>query len=187
MSSTTPSRLIPARAGNTSACAAWAASRTAHPRSRGEHDTKTSGEVPRSGSSPLARGTLRGLVRFECYRRLIPARAGNTMMRHVSPNARPAHPRSRGEHSLVCWFVWLFAGSSPLARGTPQTRKAPQMPERLIPARAGNTGANVVGAVNSAAHPRSRGEHMRRSPGRGTVSGSSPLARGTLGTHGGAG
>ena len=70
-------------------------------------------------------------------------------------------------------------GSSPLARGTLRFGNRGIPMPRLIPARAGNTGA-LNGIVNGpAAHPRSRGEHhgggvpVRQQPG------SSPLARGT--------
>ena len=51
--------------------------------------------------------------------------------------------------------------------------------ERLIPARAGNTRNLPPRAGSTAAHPRSRGEHVRRCPGFGRGRGSSPLARGT--------
>ena len=74
-------RLIPARAGNTCHVAQNRGTRAAHPRSRGEHFKTSTSRVERSGSSPLARGTLNnGLKAFE-NRRLIPARAGNTIMR----------------------------------------------------------------------------------------------------------
>ena len=50
-------RLIPARAGNMQGANAESVTRTAHPRSRGEHHTEDrSGKIGR-GSSPLARGT----------------------------------------------------------------------------------------------------------------------------------
>ena len=50
----------------------------------------------------------------------------------------------------------------------------------LIPARAGNTA--IVGTANQivGAHPRSRGEHMNVQFSPGGLTGSSPLARGTL-------
>ena len=73
----------------------------------------------------------------------------------------------------------VSAGSSPLARGTRRYRNLLRQELRLIPARAGNT-ATVRSATNeSAAHPRSRGEHNTNLPGSHPPSGSSPLARGT--------
>ncbi len=91
-------RLIPARAGNTSATHTVSDKIAAHPRSRGEHWRFFSGTNSPHGSSPLARGTrLDPLVR-DGGRRLIPARAGNTNVLHYARIRAPAHPRSRGEH-----------------------------------------------------------------------------------------
>ena len=73
-----PTRLIPARAGNTNTDAAAILAVSAHPRSRGEHRFSASGGAHYFGSSPLARGT-RGVASSEVGgARLIPARAGNT-------------------------------------------------------------------------------------------------------------
>ena len=54
-----PTRLIPARAGNTPHSLQPARPRPAHPRSRGEHVSKAGAVAPGFGSSPLARGTRR--------------------------------------------------------------------------------------------------------------------------------
>ena len=131
--------LIPARAGNT-----FGANQVA----------QKSG-----GSSPLARGT-RGDYEAQASRGgLIPARAGNT-----SEHSKPrydlwAHPRSRGEHSVMstAWTLWM--GSSPLARGTRDGQRNTPSFVGLIPARAGNTNAVIAGSLVDRAHPRSRGEH----------------------------
>ena len=72
-----------------------------------------------------------------------------------------AHPRSRGEHFGLGSCKTSFAGSSPLARGTPVTGGVRSSSKRLIPARAGNTVRNCSGAAKSTAHPRSRGEHTK--------------------------
>ena len=153
-------RLIPARAGNTRSGAFSSVSKSAHPRSRGEHKLTRKGDPAHIGSSPLARGTLswwrRGIL------------------------ALPAHPRSRGEH---CYGVLDFAplpGSSPLARGTPGFRSSIFSSFRLIPARAGNTSAGDGDPVPVTAHPRSRGEHVEVPLCTTGQAGSSPLARGTL-------
>ena len=111
--------------------------------------------------------------------RLIPARAGNTATRSTCFSASPAHPRSRGEHQPLHLPRPCSAGSSPLARGTRHGGRLPSPLRRLIPARAGNTGARPQTRFALAAHPRSRGEHLGgflRLRGR---QGSSPLARGT--------
>ena len=112
-----------------------------------------------TGSSPLARGTL-PVVIFEIpVNRLIPARAGNTVIRAIEDRAPAAHPRSRGEHLTDCNRVEGVTGSSPLARGTRGERFITDGYCRLIPARAGNTASPVVVYGSPAAHPRSRGEH----------------------------
>mgnify|MGYP000941811562 CR=1 FL=1 len=134
----------------------------------------------RLGSSPLARGTqlLISAVIDRC--RLIPARAGNTGGRKSRAPGTAAHPRSRGEHIPRPAAVSTSGGSSPLARGTLVYGGTVGLVERLIPARAGNTGSWGLPASWRSAHPRSRGEHFgfRKYPLR--WSGSSPLARGTL-------
>ena len=71
-------------------------------------------------------------------------------------------------------------GSSPLARGTRPSRHPQGSTSRLIPARAGNTDSSIAPASVSAAHPRSRGEHIDNVTYAPAKGGSSPLARGTL-------
>ena len=73
-----PARLIPARAGNIYTRPVRSLRSTAHPRSRGEHDTVKTRLGFGSGSSPLARGTHFALSGSFRFLRLIPARAGNT-------------------------------------------------------------------------------------------------------------
>ena len=172
-------RLIPARAGNTRAVAPGRAPGTAHPRSRGEHSELLWLLGQDCGSSPLARGTQSergvGLIGW----RLIPARAGNTRFSGLRDPARAAHPRSRGEHTLLILPKHGLPGSSPLARGTRSVLIWPMSWGRLIPARAGNTFPLHRNRLLTAAHPRSRGEHPSGSATYQICHGSSPLARGT--------
>ena len=172
--------LIPARAGNTYRRNNSELSNWAHPRSRGEHFRDCQGAVWDRGSSPLARGTRRCWWEWGRSPGLIPARAGNTD--RLGPAKQPdrAHPRSRGEHLAPIVAFLIQTGSSPLARGTLQTRKEVFHDRGLIPARAGNTIFSRVFAVLTWAHPRSRGEHLPGCCPRGSRPGSSPLARGTL-------
>ena len=74
-----------------------------------------------------------------------------------------------------------LAGSSPLARGTHHVIAFLKPGQGLIPARAGNTVARPVVRKSMRAHPRSRGEHSGSVLKLNGHSGSSPLARGTLG------
>ena len=70
-------------------------------------------------------------------------------------------------------------GSSPLARGTHQAHSQIARDRGLIPARAGNTAQVHAKLVLARAHPRSRGEHGDGDCHLVSLSGSSPLARGT--------
>ena len=91
--------------------------------------------------------------------RLIPARAGNTLLFSKISVAAAAHPRSRGEHASCTVLLYGALGSSPLARGTLCRVFVDVFICRLIPARAGNTSALTVDLPCDTAHPRSRGEH----------------------------
>ena len=171
--------LIPARAGNTSPRPLGRTLRGAHPRSRGEHLVEAHNTALESGSSPLARGTLNELRQAITFPGLIPARAGNTSEPASRSSSLWAHPRSRGEHHLVDNVGVCARGSSPLARGTPDSRTHHGRPAGLIPARAGNTFVFRVAFRFPRAHPRSRGEHFLAVDFDTACWGSSPLARGT--------
>ena len=134
---------------------------------------------PTPGSSPLTRGTPRCDPRRGRVRRLIPAHAGNTAGPWTSSTRPGAHPRSRGEHISAGGCVCALGGSSPLTRGTPPPLKGPAHAQRLIPAHAGNTASPPSPALWTAAHPRSRGEHLGLRAARVKLRGSSPLTRGT--------
>ena len=85
----------------------------------------------------------------------------------------------RGEHNKEAYFDEAHAGSSPLARGTrPETIQHAQAC-RIIPACVGNTPDWSSYPRDSGDHPRLRGEHMSLISPEMTISGSSPLARGT--------
>ena len=70
--------LIPAHAGSTATSAMRINRWTAHPRSRGEHDSGTSVRGERAGSSPLTRGAPVYHSTGDPQPRLIPAHAGST-------------------------------------------------------------------------------------------------------------
>ena len=136
--------LIPARAGNTKWVLQTVVNDGAHPRSRGEHMTDLTLKLTEAGSSPLARGTL-CTPGFSPYSLgLIPARAGNTFQVVTSAPLPWAHPRSRGEHSVIGVVIMPALGSSPLARGTQADSLGIGHLYGLIPARAGNTASLLV-------------------------------------------
>ena len=151
--------LIPARAGNTPQTGYTRYLPGAHPRSRGEHRTRSMTAGIPEGSSPLARGTRIPAACTLYLAGLIPARAGNTVIQDLVRTLRGAHPRSRGEHGVSSVSSRVMTGSSPLARGTLPPAPHPQALPGLIPARAGNTSANAAQTFLPWAHPRSRGEH----------------------------
>ena len=51
--------------------------------------------------------------------RLIPARAGKTLMSIGSRLVVTAHPRACGENGSAFGIVWMISGSSPRVRGKP--------------------------------------------------------------------
>jgi len=88
--------IIPARAGFTTVPAQHRAAPPDHPRSRGVYQNALAHIGDNAGSSPLARGLPK--ARLPCGRpgRIIPARAGFTAARPMTPAGRSDHPRSRG-------------------------------------------------------------------------------------------
>ena len=165
MRATCAARIIPARAGFTTGTRFWSGPPWDHPRSRGVYKAPITRPWYRMGSSPLARGLLRGRLRQGGHDRIIPARAGFTTPPSPRCTGSRDHPRSRGVYAAALLRRASARGSSPLARGLRTTGVGRAVALRIIPARAGFTA---------------------RHDGGGTVRhGSSPLARGLLpGAHG---
>ena len=91
-------RFIPTRVGNTSIAPWWQCRAAVHPHSRGEHLSDYGVRRFHDGSSPLAWGTHRWLVRRFRHQRFIPTRVGNTGLAQAQPCQTAVHPHSRGEH-----------------------------------------------------------------------------------------
>ena len=70
-----------------------------------------------NGSSPLTRGKLTHARLAWRERGLIPAHAGKTSEPDLPRTHARAHPRSRGENSLLTPMLSDKYGSSPLTRG----------------------------------------------------------------------
>ena len=151
-------RIIPARAGFTSALARAASVEADHPRSRGVYQLWRAATLVRTGSSPLARGLppTEPLPRWRG--RIIPARAGFTTPNSSEPSPRWDHPRSRGVYAIA-------AGACRCGWG-------------IIPARAGFTPSGRRARRLGPDHPRSRGVYLVDATLTYCCSGSSPLARG---------
>ena len=96
--------LIPAHAGKTSRGSRGPGLATAHPRSRGENVFEVSDGHANRGSSPLTRGKHPRRPRCRPRDRLIPAHAGKTTGECRSSMLPRAHPRSRGENRLRCFW-----------------------------------------------------------------------------------
>ena len=177
-----PSRagLIPAHAGKTTAVRQCLQNAGAHPRSRGENPELAQPSTASAGSSPLTRGKRVAASAACVSDGLIPAHAGKTR-EHVGLGGHGgAHPRSRGENSLVTLCYVGFSGSSPLTRGKPWACAAPGARRGLIPAHAGKTSIGCVPLTIPWAHPRSRGENFLIVEVAEKLDGSSPLTRGKL-------
>ena len=111
-----------------------------------------------SGSSPLARGLPLPATDVVFPEGIIPARAGFTWVVPASDTCQPDHPRSRGVYVRVCCVARACVGSSPLARGLPESGTQARRRTRD--------------------HPRSRGVYVCITCVCVAVGGSSPLARG---------
>ena len=171
-------RLIPAHAGKTAGLRGVRFRREAHPRSRGENQSVSRRCGPATGSSPLTRGKRGVLLDELVRRRLIPAHAGKTTLTVLSATSRKAHPRSRGENSVADTEIATHRGSSPLTRGKLPGENDSRAWAGLIPAHAGKTITWLAQLITSWAHPRSRGENVRRAQYPPPTGGSSPLTRG---------
>ena len=135
------------------------------------------------GSSPLARGLLTELRRLSEEVRIIPARAGFTIIASTVDLELPDHPRSRGVYSALRsdfvrnkWIIPARAGfTTSSASRWPRTRDHPRSRGvYAVPGRPSGSGRD---------HPRSRGVYDIEYTGQAGRRGSSPLARGLRRRH----
>ena len=150
-------RIIPARAGFTTAPTRTSVSGPDHPRSRGVYGPVPVEAPPLQGSSPLARGLHHHALPFVIIDRIIPARAGFTMSINSYGAPLSDHPRSRGVYAKLYLNSLYGKGSSPLARGLRALTSMSATTSRIIPARAGFTFHECDGLFVGEDHPRSRG------------------------------
>ena len=179
--SPTPTRIIPALAGNTPSPAPHATTGPDHPRSRGEYWPSITTVAIVSGSSPHSRGIREATPPGEAPSGIIPALAGNTGQRRRPRWRGGDHPRSRGEYAIRTVADKLVYGSSPLSRGIPGQPVLRALGRGIIPALAGNTEVRDLEDVEVGDHPRSRGEYRDCVLDPAGEGGSSPLSRGILG------
>ena len=173
-------RLIPARAGKTSARSRSPPSRRAHPRACGENRFNTDALLRDDGSSPRVRGKPARRDRRAPPDRLIPARAGKTSTSPTPRRSRSAHPRACGENLNLADPASFPLGSSPRVRGKLPPGARADTASRLIPARAGKTRSSAPSTPPCPAHPRACGENRESPCDWHGVRGSSPRVRGKL-------
>ena len=151
--------IIPADAGNTPRTR-WATCwEQDHPRGCGEHMISPAFQSRFRGSSPRMRGTRRGHLERLRLGGIIPADAGNTILRACSMMCGWDHPRGCGEHRMVNASLGSPGGSSPRMRGTHELVGHGRDLVRIIPADAGNTSTRYSNGWGSRDHPRGCGEH----------------------------
>ena len=158
-----PVGIIPARAGFTCTVFSVEHCDRDHPRSRGVYWCVHSSTCVGVGSSPLARGLPGVILARLGNMRIIPARAGFTMICVIVGVMMTDHPRSRGVYGTGKKVDEAGLGSSPLARGLrrPTPGRGPIF--WIIPARAGFTYAGSGGPKTKRDHPRSRGVYPQHS------------------------
>ena len=149
---------------------------------RGERKAGTISTGRGDGSSPHARGTQRPRRGQRLRERFIPACAGNAPSLIPDHPAWTVHPRMRGERTTRSNPARVSRGSSPHARGTLAACIFKSCDERFIPACAGNADTSGKRASAATVHPRMRGERRRAAVRQEGWPGSSPHARGTLGS-----
>ena len=171
-------RIIPARAGPTIALPSSTIPRPDHPRSCGANTCKRACCRVRRGSSPLVRGQRNGCNQLHRPCRIIPARAGPTAPPTADIKLWSDHPRSCGANIALLKFSALDSGSSPLVRGQLINCRVRSRRRRIIPARAGPTGARIRSLFASPDHPRSCGANRDYLTVKVHSAGSSPLVRG---------
>jgi len=176
---TAPRRFIPAGAGNRSRSRPGTARWPVHPRGCGEQRTPSRSSRQSSGSSPRVRGTGAIRIGLEFADRFIPAGAGNRHATTCHDCTGSVHPRGCGEQRALGPRRKPDAGSSPRVRGTAADRRQALLPDRFIPAGAGNSTAASACVRPSAVHPRGCGEQAIWANPRGLELGSSPRVRGT--------
>ena len=111
-------RFIPAGAGNVTKYFQHCRNVAVHPRGRGKRGGNRYIVTVIFGSSPRARETFTLTVSGECFKRFIPAGAGNVNLLPSLTAVSPVHPRGRGKRHGITYTELKSRGSSPRARET---------------------------------------------------------------------
>ena len=171
-------RIIPARAGQTPRARAPRCPGPDHPRACGANPTGSRSPVSRSGSSPRVRGKLYAVEYVVDRGRIIPARAGQTLVVAIIFLSLADHPRACGANLVLSMSLLTTDGSSPRVRGKPHDAARPLHAARIIPARAGQTMRAWRLWCCRSDHPRACGANLAISCRNMMPCGSSPRVRG---------
>ena len=109
------------------------------------------------GSSPRVRGLRPSIRRSAWLSRIIPARAGFTVMMTSGGGRSPDHPRACGVYSTITRERLTRGGSSPRVRGLLGPLIFARVDWRIIPARAGFTMRSASSRCPARDHPRACG------------------------------
>ena len=132
----------------------------------------------KAGSSPRVRGKHGINPHLPIAVRIIPARAGQTPSENLTPTCKPDHPRACGANKAFSRLAMSAFGSSPRVRGKQGTVDLTIPENRIIPARAGQTGYRRRNRLRNTDHPRACGANVGVVHGALDVAGSSPRVRG---------
>ena len=115
-------RITPAPAGSTNTNRSPITPALDHPRTCGEHIVILNIPYLFPGSPPHLRGALLSDFCFQPRQRITPAPAGSTMIISFIFFSSWDHPRTCGEHSLICPILCCRSGSPPHLRGAPEIK-----------------------------------------------------------------
>ena len=133
-----------------------------HPRSRGAATVVRCNSAPRSGPSPLTRGSRRTRRPWRSRTGSIPAHAGQPPRRQAAPHTPRVHPRSRGAAYASVYFGDIREGPSPLTRGSLHGHAGVVVHLGSIPAHAGQPRITMDARIGTWVHPRSRGAALTK-------------------------
>ena len=174
-------RIIPARAGQTSACPRMRTASTDHPRACGANYLGRPDGRRDYGSSPRVRGKREPLDQQRVDGRIIPARAGQTAGYSLAVWVESDHPRACGANFVVNPDLEHLYGSSPRVRGKRRVLTTGLHAARIIPARAGQTRYPPACNTVNTDHPRACGANPDKYKAQALQYGSSPRVRGKHG------
>ena len=152
-------RITPAHAGTTYMRICLMADYEDHPRSCGNHENKFKLVTNIVGSPPLMREPPRRVTSTCSKDGITPAHAGTTLIVTNCLISLQDHPRSCGNHRLLCKKNKQPDGSPPLMREPPEPCAFRGNFFGITPAHAGTTNKLLKFKSTIQDHPRSCGNH----------------------------